>query len=246
MLVKGARLSTTTIWPCSPSKAQALRAYPCFPLRLQLIQAPKLPTAITFSAPRFIMKVVTVLSLLATCAAVDYRPGCMTLPKKRHFDNDKCVERIGEAMQSDFAFRIVVDEQNVFVWNEILALANKYDYEFSKSYKTTQALQRVAKKRGCHHERLGRSRCKLCAPSLDLLHALPRSCWTTRSVDQADCVISWRLSWMDGNVQLWATFRAAWLAESWDLGVGLGKGLIEAYEENGQIHVKFKPAGGDF
>ena len=82
------------------------------------------PPSCDFCA-RFIMKVATVLSLLTTCAAVDYRPGCMTLPKKRHFDNDMCVERIGEAMHSDFAFRIV------WLWVQQIP--------------TTRALQRVAK-----------------------------------------------------------------------------------------------------
>lgn len=48
-------------------------------------------------------------------------------------------------MNRDYVFSFLIDEANVPVWNEILMLANKYDYEFSKSWKTTSALKRVAK-----------------------------------------------------------------------------------------------------
>lgn len=191
------------------------------------------------------MKVATVLSLLATCAAVDYRPGCMTLPKKRHFDNDMCVERIGEAMQSDFAFRIVVDEQNVFVWNEILALANKYDYEFSKSYKTTQALQRVAK--------------NVAATMKDWAEAGANygaqlgfaACFATQLLDNENCGLGGLCHIKEAVMDGWQCaalgyFQGGLAGGVLGVGVGLGKGLIEAYEENGQIHVKFKPAGGEF
>ena len=90
------------------------------------------------------MIVAMIFSLLATCAAVDYRSGCTVLPKKQFLGNDRCVHRLTDMMQSSFAWSMLVDEGNVFMWDKIIQLTNEYDYEFSKSWKTTSALKRVA------------------------------------------------------------------------------------------------------
>ncbi|CAE7875692.1 unnamed protein product [Symbiodinium necroappetens] len=191
------------------------------------------------------MNALLLFCFFVTCSAVDYRSGCRSASNNaKFFNNEDCVHHIDMAMQMDHGFSLRIDEANFVVWNELLRLTDKHGYEFSKSLKTTDALKRVARnvqstmrewaKTGAEGgAQLGFALC-LGASLLDNPKC-GASTWCHVFEATLDAVGCSALGYVEGGL------RGGILGAI----VGLAKGVIEAFEEFGQIRVSFRPAGSD-
>ena len=191
------------------------------------------------------MKLTMMFSLFATGFAVDYRAGCASLPTRKHFENNECVQKISTAMELSASFIMEVDENNIDMLNQIVALANQHDYEFSKSSKTKQALERVAKNVYATMKEWAKTGAENGA---QLGFAV---CFAMQLLDNPKCLGDPFCHTLEATMDSLKCGALGYLGGGLYGGAagivgGFAKGFIEAYEEHGQIHISFNPAGRDF
>ena len=195
------------------------------------------------------MKLTMIFGLFATGFAVDYSAGCTLLPKRKHFNNNECVQKTSTAMELSVSFIMEVDENNIDMLNQICVLANQHDYEFSKSWNAIQTSTCVAENLRATTKKWSKTGVENVAVVVFALRLAMQLLDNFKCGGDPFCHMLEAM--MDGLkcgglVYFWGgLFGGGFGAVDIAVG-GFAKGFIEAYEEHGQIHISFNPAGRDF
>jgi len=188
------------------------------------------------------IKMFVLLCSFVPCAAVDYRAGCFFNSRANSFSDKKCGEKMDSKIEDGDTFSITVDEGNDALWTKIFDLCNEHHYEFGKSWKSVKAVSRIV-----HRMATGAREGAQIGSRLggELGFA---TCFIAKMLDNpkcgADTLCHTFESLKDGlECSAAGAFGGGVVGAIGGAGYGLVNGVVEVYNDNGQLRVEFKPVG---